>query len=268
MNSELIKVDLHVHTPASSDYRGDRTDKGYLDLFRQMRENKVIVIAVTDHNTLNGCRAIARLRDSTKANYELNSTRTGIDDFLKQLTEENQLLQSVSVIHGVEISFSHGVHIIFLFNETIPIEKIESFMVSRLLLDKKALETGDPEFQSQISPALAVEYATADFGEDFFVILPHADSSKGAFKDLQGQTRIDLFKRQEVLAAQIVNPDSRERISELLKQPDYKRATGLRFVQASDYHGDALDAAINQYPPDLLRQLVSDGKMDSLTPCP
>jgi predicted metal-dependent phosphoesterase TrpH len=47
-------IDLHLHTPASSDYQ--QADIGYLDVLRQAEARGLEIIAITDHNTVAGYR--------------------------------------------------------------------------------------------------------------------------------------------------------------------------------------------------------------------
>jgi predicted metal-dependent phosphoesterase TrpH len=68
------KIDLHVHSPASADYLGDRTDREYFALLKECKRAEVGAIALTDHNTVNGHIAIDRLSKEARLNYDLNSS--------------------------------------------------------------------------------------------------------------------------------------------------------------------------------------------------
>ena len=52
------RMDLHLHTPASSDYR----DPGisYLDILRKAEERNLDMIAFSDHNSVGGYAAMHR----------------------------------------------------------------------------------------------------------------------------------------------------------------------------------------------------------------
>ena len=52
------KADLHLHTPASSDYEDPQID--YLQWMRTVAESGLDIVAVTDHNTVAGVGAIRR----------------------------------------------------------------------------------------------------------------------------------------------------------------------------------------------------------------
>jgi predicted metal-dependent phosphoesterase TrpH len=67
-------VDLHVHTPASSCYKGPRTDDEYLNILKRYSEKGVRIIAVTDHNTLKGYKRYIEIKNrlvATKAALEV-----------------------------------------------------------------------------------------------------------------------------------------------------------------------------------------------------
>ena len=46
-----LKVDLHVHSPASIDYMGNKSVRGYAELVKAFVDEEVDAIAITDHNT-------------------------------------------------------------------------------------------------------------------------------------------------------------------------------------------------------------------------
>ena len=50
------RVDLHIHTPASSDYQEPNIT--YLDILRQAEVRGLDAIAFTDHNTISGYAAM------------------------------------------------------------------------------------------------------------------------------------------------------------------------------------------------------------------
>ncbi|RMH36445.1 MAG: AAA family ATPase, partial [Gammaproteobacteria bacterium] len=49
-------MDLHLHTPASSDY--EEPNITYLQWLRQARTKGLDIVAITDHNTVAGVRAV------------------------------------------------------------------------------------------------------------------------------------------------------------------------------------------------------------------
>jgi len=49
---QWVRVDMHLHTPASSDYRDP--DATYLKILQKAEERGVDIIAFTDHNSVQG----------------------------------------------------------------------------------------------------------------------------------------------------------------------------------------------------------------------
>ena len=49
-------MDLHIHTPASSDYQQDGVE--YIDILKQAESRGLDMIAFTDHNTVAGYRRL------------------------------------------------------------------------------------------------------------------------------------------------------------------------------------------------------------------
>ena len=47
-------MDLHLHTPASSDYQ--QKNVSYLDILKQAETRGLDIVAFTDHNTVTGYR--------------------------------------------------------------------------------------------------------------------------------------------------------------------------------------------------------------------
>ena len=149
-------------------------------------------IAITDHNTGRGYAEYCHLRNETRLNYDLNSTRGDAGELLKQLKQELLSFASLTVFPGVEISIYPGIHVILIFEETTDAEKISDFLRQDLALGD-AEQSGDPTVVSQLTPTAALDKATERFGAKCFAVLPHVDSSKGAWKELEGTSRAQLF---------------------------------------------------------------------------
>lgn len=63
-NSEFIGADLHVHTPASKCYEGDKNDIEYIQIIRKFYSKGIRIIAITDHNTIKGYKELIRIKQS------------------------------------------------------------------------------------------------------------------------------------------------------------------------------------------------------------
>lgn len=61
--AKKIKVDLHIHTPASKDfvYKPLSIEDAYINILDNAIENNIEIIAITDHNTFKGYRKIKEI---------------------------------------------------------------------------------------------------------------------------------------------------------------------------------------------------------------
>jgi len=234
-NIKDYKIDLHVHTPASIDYKGGSGQKAFKVLLESYAEQDVDLIAVTDHNTIQGYLDYCKYRDQANQIYQLMLGRDEGPETISQLASEVLCYSKVEVLPGVEISVYPGIHLILVFDVAV-VERVNGFLRDDLGLGD-AVATGDPAKVSQLSAVAVIEKAEELFPGQFFCILPHAESSKGAWKELSGQSRADLFKHESVLAVQFLNPDTRIHIKKAMSNGDYKRKDAFKFIQASDYHG-------------------------------
>ena len=71
MDNKFFKVDLHVHTPASKCYKGDKSEEGYWKILQNAVKNGIRMIAITDHNTTEGYDKIIELKNKTLQEYEI-----------------------------------------------------------------------------------------------------------------------------------------------------------------------------------------------------
>ncbi|MDH4445562.1 MAG: hypothetical protein QE267_10600, partial [Akkermansiaceae bacterium] len=239
------KIDLHVHSPASIDYKGGSGPKAFKELLSAYAEQSVDLIALTDHNTIQGYLDYCRHRDQAMQVYELMIGREESPELVAQLRSEVECYKRVVVLAGVEISVYPGIHIILVFSESV-VDMVTHFLRDFVGLGD-AVTTGDPAKVSQLSAVAVLDKAKELFEGKFFCILPHVESAKGAWKDLSGQPRADLFKHDSVLAVQFVNPDTRECVKKALNNGEYKRTKPFKYIQASDYHGAPSVRPAQQY---------------------
>lgn len=235
MTTKDYKIDLHVHSPASIDYKGGKGQKAFKKLLAAYQEQDVDLLALTDHNTINGYLDYCKFHEESMQLYRLMLGRDESPEVVSQLEDEIQCYSKVTVIPGVEISVYPGIHIILLFDPKIAGE-VNTFLRDELKLEN-AVVTGDPAKVSEFSAVTVLERAQVYFPDSFFCILPHIESAKGAWSVLDGQARADLFKHESVLAVQFLNPDTRKHVQKAMENGVYKRKKPFKFIQASDYHG-------------------------------
>lgn len=59
-----IKADFHIHTPSSKDYKGQNNEEEYLGILRQAIVRDLKIIAITDHNSVEGYRHLIEIKES------------------------------------------------------------------------------------------------------------------------------------------------------------------------------------------------------------
>ena len=57
------KMDLHIHTPASKCYAGEKCDEQYIQILKSAVEKQLGIIAITDHNTISGYTHLLEIRE-------------------------------------------------------------------------------------------------------------------------------------------------------------------------------------------------------------
>jgi hypothetical protein len=261
-----VKIDLHVHSPASVDYMGNKSAHGYAELVKAFVDEEVDAIAITDHNTINGYIEYHQQVEATRETYRLMAARDDNSSVVNDLKCELERFERLRVFPGVEITAYPNVHVILIFDESV-VPKVSDFLKDDLALGE-AVQHGDPKKCSKQSVVALLDLATSRFGNRFFCVLPHVETSKGAWEELgKGAARVELFRDGRVVAAQFSNPDTVKHISETASNDTYKRKSPLGFIQCSDYHGDPNIKPASQYSMlkasmpldfDALRNALSD----------
>ena len=81
------RVDLHLHTPASSDFLEEGVS--YLDILKTAKRKGLDIIAFTDHNTVAGYRRMMEEIDQLKLLQQLNrllpEEETRLKEYQKQI---------------------------------------------------------------------------------------------------------------------------------------------------------------------------------------
>ena len=222
--AEYKKIDLHIHTPASHDYvyadeKNDETLE-YKLLLEKFSSSDIDVIAITDHNNING--------------YER------IIEILKDDEELAKKLSNKLILPGIEID-CYGSHFLTIFDNNIDIEKIKSFIYICGLNNNDKLE----QSADRVTPVLLCEEVYKLNG---IVILAHADTTKGFmqkyFKDKNGSnfdeelsiigTTVQTVLKSKSLLAISINNENNIKIAEGLLH-NWK-INKCKIIQSSDSH--------------------------------
>lgn len=234
---EFVKIDLHVHTPASSCYKGKKDDEEYLRILRKARNRALKIIAITDHNSIVGYKKILELKDRLSEDKrtlleitDSDQTRSKIADMDRKLS----LFEGVLVLPGIEFEVSNGIHLLVIFNQTVHIDHLQKFLIEAGY-DQEAFGKEDPPTRPRWDIFTLYEESKK---YDCIVIDAHTDSNKGIWNTIPaGRTRANCFRDPQLSALAFKNDAQREKITEVLNTADeYKRASPLSFVRFSDAH--------------------------------
>lgn len=106
MSDNFVKIDLHVHTPISKFYKGKTDDTEYFSILRNAIGKNIKVIAITDHNTIDGYKKLFSIKEDLEKKVE---NLAKITDSNQSITKTNllkkdiDLFSKILIFLGVEI---------------------------------------------------------------------------------------------------------------------------------------------------------------------
>ena len=139
---------------------------------------------------------------------------------------------------GVEVKPYPGIHLLIIFHEEVSPEMVQDFLKQGLGTEYDVGQ-GNPDQSLSWNIDQTLDELQRRFGNKAFAIAPHVDSTAGLYEGLKDlkQPRISAFKHSLLKGVSFNNVEIRDKISNLLKSPDYKRGVPLAFLQSSDFHG-------------------------------
>ena len=239
MEPQYYHIDLHVHTPESRDYKGDKIGDEYLRILRSAKENKIDAICITDHLSIRGFK---KLRDKEEQISILLTQLRGRSDadqkFIEKIEEELSLFTSIHILMGIEIKISPGIHYVLVFKENVKLEQAEAFLIRITENNKKVWGTAD--YIVNMTSLDFFKLAEEQFGDNCFIFAPHSDSDCGVISALKelGLERLQILKDKRLLCLCFNKEATREYVkSNLMPQISKERGIPLNFIQNSDFHG-------------------------------
>ena len=159
------KFDLHIHTPASEDYKDKKVTAE--DIVNQSISKGLSGIAITDHQTGDWI------------------------DSIKEATKERDLI----VFPGVELKVhggEEGIHLIIIFDVDKNTEHVTAFL--------NRLETYQHKGKTSITDKTVIEVAKElqQYDKNAILILAHCDSTFGVDSDMRGEQRSNIFKPEYI----------------------------------------------------------------------
>jgi hypothetical protein len=226
------RVDLHIHTPASACYAEPNVT--YLDILRKAEEKRLDIIAITDHNTVAGCAAMAKEIEELILLERLNRLRAKEKQHLE---EYRRLGDKILVLPGFEFTATLGFHILGIFSEKTSIRELEHILLN-LNIPPDKLDVGSTEVGATTDVLTAYRIIDEAGG---LVIAAHANSSHGvALQGLAfgGQTKIAYTQDLHLHALEVTDLEKKGRRTTVSfysgSKPEYPRR--MHCIQCSDAH--------------------------------
>jgi len=209
------KFDLHVHTPASTDYEDKQATPE--DIVNSAIKRGLAGIAITDHQT---GEWIDRIKESAKD-------------------------KDLVIFPGVELKVhggKEGVHVIVIFD----IDKNSDYIFAFLNTLKVYNHDGKPDVITN-KTVIDIAKELQEFDPNGILILAHSTSSAGVDSDMRGEQRNEIFKPEwkcllgaEASESNFTDPEKNKNHTRVIDLFDgeyetfYKKKLGV--YQASDSH--------------------------------
>lgn len=233
-----LRVDLHLHTPASSDY--EQAGVTYLDILKKAEEKEIDIQAITDHNTIAGYRA---MREEIQKLELLESLDRLKDDEKSRLAEYRRLLDKILVLPGIEFTATFGFHVLGIF-PAVPLNRPDTSVreIEHLLLQLRVpadkLDVGATEIGATSDVLTAYRIIDEAGG---LVIAAHANTAHGvAMRGIGfgGQTKIAWTQDPHLHALEVTDLEKTGRRTTAHffngSKPEYPRR--MHCIQGSDAH--------------------------------
>ena len=229
---QWFTIDLHVHTPASSDFQEEGVS--LLDVLRRAEARGLSAIGLTDHNTVAGFR---RLQEEIRFLEQLRAAGRLLPEEKDRLAEMQRLLAKVVVFPGFEFTATLGFHVLGVFPPDKSVREIEHLLLD-LNIPADQLDLGSSTVGATSDVLTAYRKIDEAGG---LVIAAHANSSNGVAMrgfDFGGQTKIAYTQDPHLHALEVTDLDQRGPRSTAKffsgTKPEYPRR--MHCIQGSDCH--------------------------------
>ncbi len=226
------RMDLHLHTPGSSDYQEPHII--YLDILQQAEIRGLDILAFTDHNTVAGYAAMRKEIEKLLWLEELGRQEP---EEKRRLDEYRRLLNKILVLPGFEFTATFGFHILGIFPQDTTTSFLEHLLL-KMNVPTDALQTGSSNVRATTDVLSAYRIIDEAGG---IVIGAHANSGNGVAMrglDFGGQTRIAYTQDPHLHVLEVTDLEKRGRYTTRRffdgSKPEYPRP--MRCIQGSDAH--------------------------------
>jgi hypothetical protein len=229
---QWYSIDLHLHTPASSDFQ--QPDVKYLEILQRAEARGLDIIAFTDHNTVAGYR---KLQDEIHQLELLERLNRILPEEQNRLREYRRLLEKLLILPAFEFTATFGFHIIGLFPPETPVREIEHLLID-LNIPTDQLDLGSATVGATTDVLTAYRMIDEAGG---IVIAAHANSNNGVAMrgfPIGGQTKIAYTQDPHLHALEVTDLEQRGNRTTATffngTKPEYPRR--MHCIQSSDSH--------------------------------
>jgi hypothetical protein len=241
---QWYSIDLHLHTPASSDFQ--QPDVKYLEVLQRAEARGLDIIAFTDHNTVAGYR---KLQDEIQQLELLERLNRILPEEQNRLREYRRLFEKLLILPAFEFTATFGFHIIGLFPPETPVREIEHLLID-LNIPTEQLDLGSATVGATTDVLTAYRMIDEAGG---IVIAAHANSSNGVAMrgfPIGGQTKIAYTQDPHLHALEVTDLEQRgSRTTATFfsgTKPEYPRR--MHCIQGSDSHRLSTDPQRKKNP--------------------
>jgi len=253
---EWRRVDLHIHTPASRDFK--ESGITYLQMLQRAESQGLDIIAFTDHNTVAGYAHMLGKIEELELLERMGRLRV---EEKRTLEEYRRLRQKILVLPGFEFTATLGFHILGIFSEEMSVRALEHILL-RLNVPEEKVELGETEVGATTDVLNAYSIIAEAGG---LVIGAHANSTHGVAMQgfgFGGQTKIAYTQDPNLHALEVTDLESQKRRRTATffdgSKPQYPRR--MHCIQGSDAH------RLNRDPNDKNNLALGDRATEVLLP--
>jgi len=225
-------IDLHLHTPASSDYQ--QPEVSIIDILQRAEARGLDIISFTDHNTIAGYRKLQEEIHQLELLEQLNRLMPIERD---RLVEYRRLLDNILLLPGFEFTATFGFHILAIFSPEKTVREIEHLMLD-MKIPGNQLDEGSATVGATNDVITAYRMINEAGG---LVIAAHANSSNGVAMrgfPFGGQTKIAYTQDANLHALEVTDLEIKGKRSTAAffngTKPEYPRR--MHCIQGSDSH--------------------------------
>jgi len=225
-------ADLHLHTPASTDFQ--QSNISMLDVLQRAESRGLDIISITDHNTIAGYR---QMMDQIKQLRMLKELNRLLPEEKITLDEYDRLFSKILVLPGFEFTATFGFHILAIFPPNKSVRELEHLLLS-LNIAPALIDEGSQTVGATCDVLTAYKLINEAGG---IVIAAHANSSNGVAMrgfNFGGQTKIAFTQDSNLHALEVTDLEVQGNRATASffngTKPEYPRK--MHCIQGSDSH--------------------------------